>query len=110
AIDAVHCHQCGAGLAPAEQERCVDDASDAMSVPTRASSDAPLQERVHDRTPIALAERFERQLAPPRNSPPRRTYAHKRDFAAVPTEPATFPSETSFDEQRIAEEAEAGRG
>ena len=69
-LDAAHCHQCGASLGTDEQE--VDapiPASKATSVPTPQSG--PLLDGTSgDRTPIALAERFERRPASSRRTPP----------------------------------------
>lgn len=112
ALAATHCHQCGAALETVERETHVagSQTSDAMSVPTAASSETPLRDAATDRTPIALAERFERAPASARSAPPRRPLPHKRDFTAVPTEPAPFPRETSFDEPRIGSEREHEQG
>jgi hypothetical protein len=108
-LDAAHCHQCGASLGTDEQE--VDapiPASEATSVPTPQSG--PLLDGTSgDRTPIALAERFERRPASSRRTPPLGR-VDERAAVSVSAGPAHPEQEPRLDEHAIVEEPVDLRG
>lgn len=102
ALDAPRCHQCGASLATTEQaaDAPVARGSEAMSVPSPASG-APLQAGAGDSTPIALAERFERERASTRDAPRIRPKTVAPAFDASLAEAVQFVGEPSLGEPAV---------